>query len=134
MRTLSGYLTFWFVLLVLAIGNGILREAAFAHRLPELAAHQVSTVTAMLATGAAVWLFAVLWRAPASAREALAIGAAWVVCTVAFEFAFGRWVVGHSWERLLQDYDLSAGRVWSVFLLWLLVLPLVVFRLRARRG
>ena len=41
--------------------------------------------------------------------------------TVAFEFGFGHFVAGHSWQRLLGDYNLLEGRVWLLFLLWILV-------------
>jgi thiosulfate reductase cytochrome b subunit len=32
--------------------------------------------------------------------------------------------------RVLADYDLSAGRVWVLFLLWLLIAPWLFFVLR----
>lgn len=128
MSTLSIYLAFWLLLMVLAIGNGFLRELSFGKYLPELRAHQLSTATGLLITSAAVWLLADFWRPPASAGEASAIGIAWLVFTLAFEFIFGRYIAGYSWQRLLSDYDLSAGRVWPVYLAWMLVLPYAVFR------
>ena len=50
--------------------------------------------------------------------------------TVAFEFLFGHYVAGHSWDRLLHDYNLFAGRVWVVVLVWVTVAPYLFFRLR----
>ena len=38
-------------------------------------------------------------------------------------------VAGHSWARLLADYNLFAGRVWSLFLVWITVAPYVTWRL-----
>jgi hypothetical protein len=32
--------------------------------------------------------------------------------TVAFEFGFGHWVDGDSWSELLENYDVTAGKVW----------------------
>jgi hypothetical protein len=58
------------------------------------------------------------WR-PVSGRQAIAVGLIWLVMTVAFEFVFGHYVAGHSWERLLYDYDLPAGRLWSLVLAWI---------------
>jgi hypothetical protein len=34
--------------------------------------------------------------------------------TVVFEFAFGHWVDGDSWSALLENYDVRAGKVWSL--------------------
>ncbi len=47
--------------------------------------------------------------------------------TIAFEFGFGHFVAGHSWGRLLADYNLLTGHVWVLFLLWVLVVPIVVY-------
>ena len=49
---------------------------------------------------------------------------------MAFEFMFGRFVMGHPWSRLLQDYNLLQGRVWVVFLAWLALAPYVFHRSR----
>ncbi len=132
MHPLAAYLAFWLVLMPLAIVNGLLREYTFGPLLPELRAHQLSTVTGILIMTAAVWLLASLWRPPSSAQQALIVGFAWLVFTVAFEFLFGRLVAGHSWERLLHDYNLFAGRVWLLFLVWITVLPFAVFQFHER--
>jgi len=43
----------------------------------------------------------------------ITIGLVWLAMTVAFEFLFGDYVAGHSWDRLLHDYNLFAGRLGS---------------------
>ena len=58
----------------------------------------------------------------------MAIGLIWLGLTVAFEFLFGRFVAGHSWIRLLQDYNILAGRVWSLLLLWVALAPYLFTR------
>ena len=63
-------------------------------------------------------------------REAWMLGALWLLLTVAFEFGFGHYVVGHPWRRLFADYELLAGRVWLLFLICVLLGPRVVLRLR----
>jgi hypothetical protein len=52
--------------------------------------------------------------------------------TITFEFGFGHFVAGHSWAKLLADYNILQGRVWSLFLVWITVLPFVVFKVAAR--
>jgi len=122
------YLLCWFLLAVVSVANGILRQATYSDTLPELAAHQVSTFTGIVLTALVVWLFSRRWPL-LSVRQALLIGLLWLAMTIAFEFGFGRYVAGHSWQQLFADYDLSAGRLWGLFLLWIAVLPYVFYRL-----
>ena len=114
------YIAFWLVLAILAIGNGILRGSTYGRYGSDLAAHQISTVTAILITGVAIWLFH-RYQPTASLRQAWLIGTIWLAMTIVFEFGFGHFVAGHSWQRLLADYNLLAGRIWSLFLVWILV-------------
>ena len=46
---------------------------------------------------------------------------------MAFEFSFGHFVAGHSWSRLFQDYNLFAGRLWVLVLLWLTLAPYLFY-------
>jgi hypothetical protein len=90
--------------------------------MPELLAHQVSTVVGIFLVGLAVVFLHRRWPI-SSYHQAVAIGVLWVAMTALFEFGFGHYVIGHSWERLLHDYNLAQGRVWSLFLLWLGLAP-----------
>jgi hypothetical protein len=49
------YLLFWLLLAIVAVGNGILRQATYGQYISELAAHQVSTITGILLVGGVVW-------------------------------------------------------------------------------
>ena len=122
------YLLCWALLAIVSIANGILRQSTYGTAMPELTAHQVSTMTGIVLTGTVVWLFSRRWPL-GSGREALRIGLLWLAMTVAFEFSFGRLVAGHSWSELVADYDLSAGRLWPVFLLWTAAMPYLFYRL-----
>lgn len=51
----------WILLAVVAIINGVLRENTYGKSVSELAAHQVSTVTAIVFTGIVVWLLQRAW-------------------------------------------------------------------------
>ena len=123
------YLFFWLVLAVIAVVNGTLRQFVYGPLMPELAAHQLSTVTGILFTGSTVWLLDRYWPI-GSAKAAWIIGGCWLLMTIAFEFGFGHYVAGHSWSRLLADYNILEGRVWSLFLAWIGVMPWVIWRLR----
>jgi hypothetical protein len=129
-RTVRRYTAAWLGGIPIAIANGTARELTYKDRVGDVAAHQISTATAIALFAA---YFAVLerrWPIPTE-RCALEVGATWVALTVCFEFGFGHYVDGRSWTDLLRDYDLSRGRLWSLVLVWLAVGPLVVRRLRA---
>jgi hypothetical protein len=121
------HLAGWVGLLVVAFANGTLREFTYGRHIAELHAHQLSTLTGMLLSGAVALGLARRWPL-ASARQAWAVGAVWLLLTVLFEFGFGHYVAGHPWPRLLHDYDLAAGRLWALFLAWLALLPYLGFR------
>ncbi|WP_273437239.1 hypothetical protein [Sedimenticola selenatireducens] len=121
------HIFFWFVLMLVAIGNGLLREATYGKRVTELAAHQISTLTGILFTGLAVWVFSRIWPLK-SLTHVWMVGLSWLLLTLIFEFSFGHYVAGHSWARLLQDYNLLAGRVWVVFLLWVAIMPYIFYK------
>jgi len=121
------YIAFWFVLAVVAVANGTLRQFGYGQYLSELSAHQVSTVTGILFTGVAAWAFS-RYLPIGSALQACLIGACWLAMTLVFEFGFGHYVAGHSWRHLLADYNLLAGRVWIFFLAWIAVLPFLLYR------
>jgi hypothetical protein len=125
-RSFATYLTFWLVLMILGVANGIVRELTYGRRLSELRAHQLSTLTGVLVMTLAVWLLSLFIR-PSSMEIALLIGLIWLALTVAFEFGFGHWVARHTWEELLADYNILKGRLWPLFLLWMLLLPGLVY-------
>ena len=128
MEMVIRYILFWFVLLLTAMVNGVLREATYGKYMAELTAHQISTGTGVVLTGLCVWGLSRLWPLE-SQKQAWTVGILWLVFTLTFEFLFGHYIVGHSWQRLLQDYNLLAGRVWLLFLLWVAIMPYIFYKL-----
>ena len=125
------HVLYWFVLMLVAVANGALREMVYGPAMAEQTAHQVSTLTGILLTGLAAWGW-FRFRPLTSWAQARVVGACWLVMTLIFEFGFGHYVAGTPWERLLQDYDMAAGRLWPLFLLWVLAMPFVFYRVRPR--
>ena len=123
------YVLCWFVLVIIAIGNGVLREFTYGKSMSEIASHQISTLTGIVFSGVFVWFLSSFWPLE-SAEKAWTIGVIWLVMTIGFEFLFGHYVAGHSWQRLIGDYNILAGRIWLVFLVWVTVMPYIFFRLR----
>lgn len=122
------YILAWVPMVVIAVANALLREKVLAKRLSELRAHQVSTATGVLLFGIYIWVLIRIWR-PESPGQAVIIGLTWLGLTVAFEFLFGHYVVGHPWSRLLHEYNLFAGRVWVIILIWVTLAPYIFYRL-----
>jgi len=126
------YILAWFPMVPIAIVNGAVRQGWYQNYLGELAAHQVSKLTAMILFGAYIGLVVRGWPPESGTRAAL-VGVLWLAMTVTFEFLFGHYIAEHSWTRLLQDYNLFAGRVWPVLLAWVTAAPYLFYRL-ANRG
>ena len=122
------YIIVWIPMLGLAIANGALRQLTFGKTLSEVRAHQLSTAIGAGLIGLFIWAVFRLWP-PASAGQAWAAGAVWLVLTVLFETAMGRFIQHRSWPELVRDYNLFAGRVWVLFLVWLALATYLFYRL-----
>ena len=79
--------------------------------------------------GGTVWGLVRIWR-PGSAGQAMTIGLMWLGMTVAFELLFGHYVAKRPWRELLRDYNLCAGRVWLVVLVWVTLTPYLFYQLQ----
>lgn len=116
-------------MVLIAIANAFLRETVFAKHLSELKAHQVSTATGVLLFGIYIWAIIRIWR-PESPGHAFTIGLTWLGLTVAFEFLFGHYVMGHPWSKLFHDYNVFIGRLWVTVLIWVVLAPYIFYRLQ----
>ncbi len=123
------YILAWFPLIFIAIANGLFREKFLASCLNELQAHQMSTASMILLFGVYVWILFKIWS-PISANQAIFIGIIWLFLTVIFEFLFGHYVAGHSWAKLLNDYNVLQGRVWVLVLIWIFIAPYIVYQMQ----
>ena len=124
------HILIWFALLVIAIGNGVLRQTTFGKVMPELRAHQLSTLIGAVVMGVFIWFTIDMWP-PSSNREAIAVGVFWVFLTVMFECFMGLVLQKRSLAKIMADYNVRAGRVWPLFLIWLMVAPWLFYSLKA---
>ena len=116
-------------MVVIAVANGAVREAGLKHWLGEPRARQLSTV--LLVVFFAIYMAAIfrLWPL-ASAKQAVQVGALWLVLTLAFEVALGRFVSHLSWSQMLAEYNVFAGRLWILVPIWVAIAPCLFFRWR----
>ena len=125
MSARRAWLVAWLGGPLIGIANGTLREVACKDLVGERTAHQLSTASA-IALFAGYFALLARRRPLGSTRDALAVGAAWLALTIAFEFGFGRGVAHTSWDELLADYDLRKGRLWPLVLAWIALGPALV--------
>ncbi len=122
----------WVGMLALAMANGTLRAALTQPLLGETVARALATVILLAALTGYVWWLHGRWPIPV-ARQAWAIGFAWVTMTLVFEFGWGGLVEGLSWSTMLADYNLTAGRIWVLVPIWTVMAPAIIGRYRAAR-
>ena len=122
------YFLFWFPMIILAFANAGLRQMILIKHFSESGAQQLSTLSLIILCAIYTWFILPALNI-GSAGQALLIGLIWVVLTIGFEFTLGR-LTNKSWEYLLQDYNIIAGRIWPLFLLCLLFLPYIVYLIR----
>ena len=60
---------------------------------------------------------------------ALAVGLVWLGLTIAFEFLFWHYVAKHPLNRLIHDYNILEGRLWSFVLIVVAIAPYVFYKI-----
>lgn len=119
----------WAVILVLAILNGLLREAVLV---PWLGATTGLVLSGLLLSSLiiAVSYVALPWLDARRLNQLLAVGLGWVALTVVFEFSFGL-LQGKSWPALLEACAFKDGNIWPLVLLVTALAPYIAAKLRS---
>ncbi len=120
----------WFLLAVLATVNGIARNALYKPIVGDLLAHQLSTVILIVIFFAVTYLLFRRDFARVSGKVWLWVGFGWLVATEAFEFLVGHYVFGNSWDKLLADYNLFAGRLWILVIIAIFIAPYALSKIK----
>jgi len=123
----------WLPMIPIAILNGMLREFGYKEYVGELAAHQISTVIGIVLIGLYIFLIFRFLKIT-SKTNAFQIGITWLAFTVLFEFGFGYFVMGHPFSKLISDYNIFEGRVWALFLIWLVLAPYLIYKRKLQRN
>jgi hypothetical protein len=109
--------------------HGIARTLVLQPIVGDLTARQLA-VASGAAIVLAIALLAVRWIGAATRRQWFGIGLLWLLLTVGFDLALGRWILGFSWERLAEDFAIWEGRLFPLGLLVLALAPWIAARLR----
>ncbi len=119
----------WLVLIVAEILHGVARGIFLVPHVGELRSDQVGVFTGSIIILVIAVTF-VRWNGAPRTTDLLAVGVLWLGLTLAFEIAFGRIVVGASWERLAADYDVPEGGLPPFGMLVLMLSPLIAGKVR----
>jgi hypothetical protein len=118
----------WAGILVLAVANGVLREAILIPKFgktPGLALSGILLSVLILAVACVT----LPWLDVHASSELLAIGLGWLLLTLVFEFSFGL-LRGKPMTEILQAYTFKDGNIWPVVLLVTALSPWIAARLR----
>ncbi len=119
----------WLVLIVAEILHGIARGVFLVPHVGEFRSNQIGVFTGSVIILVIALVF-VRWIGASRTTDLLAVGLLWLGLTRAFEVAFGRFVVGASWERLAADYDVLEGGLLPFGMLVLMLSPLIAAKVR----
>ncbi|MFN6288732.1 MAG: hypothetical protein ACK40P_05975, partial [Pseudanabaena sp.] len=70
------------------------------------------------------------WLEASKFIQLLSIGLAWLLLTVLFEIALGRFVLAYSWEQIAADYNLLQGGLMPIGLVLLVLSPFIATKIR----
>lgn len=115
-------LAVWVAIMILEVGNGLLRKVIVESFVDDLAARQIGVAVGSVMILLVAYLTVGWFRA--RRRRLLVVGLIWATLTLAFEIVLGRAVMGLSWDRIRSDYDLLRGGLMPLGLLIMALAPL----------
>lgn len=119
----------WLVFIVAESLNGTVRNLLLVPSLGDFWAHQISFFTGSILVFAIAIAF-VRWLHASRVSQLLGVGLLWLLLTVAFDSALGRFILGYSWERIAADYNLLKGGLMPIGLVLLALAPLIAAKIR----
>jgi hypothetical protein len=121
----------WLVIIAAETVHGFLRTLLLVPLVGDFPARRVSVLTGSLLIFGVALVF-VRWIAAGTRLRLLGVGLLWVVLTVLFEIALGRYALGLSWDRIAEDYDVTRGGLLGFGLLFMAAAPTLAAKLRRR--
>jgi hypothetical protein len=119
---------FWFVLLIVALLNAVIRETTYKPLLTPyigIWAHQISSLTGILGFYIAIYYFLKSTKEKYLTRDLIIIGLTWIIMTVVFECFMNGYIRKLSLQQVLKTYYFWKGETWIFVLLSLVVSPLI---------
>jgi len=118
----------WFLFVVVAVGNGLLRQQWLESWLPSSLVLPVSGL--LLCCWVALLCFILFpWLSQRRSGRYWWVGGGWVTATLMFEIVFGHWGLGRSWHDLFQVLAFWHGDLFILVLTVTLVMPRICARI-----
>ena len=122
-------LLIWLDIIAAETIHGTIRTVVLVPWMGDLPARQLCVFTGSIMIFTITAIFSRWLRATAYQR--IAVGVFWVVLTVLFEIVLGRLVLKVSWDRIVQDYDVTHGGLMGFGLLFMALAPWLAACLRS---
>jgi len=119
----------WLVFIFAESLNGTARIFWLIPLLGDSLAHQISFAIGSLLIVTIATLF-IGWLEASKFIQLLSIGLAWLLLTVLFEIALGKFVLAYSWEQIAADYNLLQGGLMPIGLVLLVLSPFIATKIR----
>ena len=119
----------WLVFILAESLNGTARIFWLIPLLGENLAHQISFAIGSLLILVIATLF-IRWLEASKLSQLLSIGLIWLLLTVLFEIALGRFVLAYSWQQIAADYNVLQGGLMPIGLVLLVFSPLIAAKIR----
>ena len=112
--------------------HGTLRQLFLAPLISDLPARRIAFFVALFIILGITYLF-IRWINAPSVKSLFAVGIMWMILMAIFEFSLGLFVMNYSWERMLEDYDISRGGLMGFGLLFMLFAPYLAAKLHGMK-
>ena len=122
-------LAVWCVLIAVEFIHGTLRTIFLVPVVGDFRSRQIGVFTGSVLILAVAYVL-VPWLQANGKRALVLVGILWLVLTVTFEFSFGHFVFGRSWEGVASDYNIFQGGLLPFGLLVLTFSPVIAARIR----
>ena len=116
----------WLGMALFAIANGYIGETYVTPKLGNYGSHTYKTLSFIPIIFLVSWFYALQTRGELWLTSALFVSCFWIGLTILFEFFFGHYVLGNSWEVLIADYRIWQGRLWLLILISEVIAPLTM--------
>ncbi len=122
-------LAVWLLIVFAESVHGTLRQLFLAPLIGDFMARRIAFFVAVLLIFLIAYLF-INWINAPSVKSLFAVGLMWMILMTLFEFGLGHYVMNYSWERMIEDYDVSRGGLMGFGLLLMVFTPWLAAKAR----
>lgn len=122
-------LAIWMIMVIAAVGNGILRESILNEYFGASYALPISGLLLSILIFAIIYFSINLFAAKKSSYY-LALGLFWGGLTLTFEYGFGYFVRGMEFSEINQIFNVSTGNLFSLVIAVILLGPSIIARFK----